>query len=112
MQQRTVIGLVEEVTVFGPAGNARTSARIDTGAHSNSIDSGIVRKLGLDIPEQTTLVKSASGNTRRPVAQLDIEIAGKRLSGRFTIADRKHLKYHVLVGRDILKHGFLIDPQK
>ncbi len=30
----------------------------------------------------------------------------------FSIADRAHMKYKVLIGKNILKKGFLIDPSK
>jgi hypothetical protein len=28
------------------------------------------------------------------------------------VADRSHLKYKILIGQNILKKGFIIDPQK
>jgi hypothetical protein len=43
---------------------------------------------------------------------LDICLGGKRLEGRFNLADRELFLYPVLVGRNILRTGdFLIDPK-
>ena len=34
------------------------------------------------------------------------------MKSEFTIADRTHMKYKILVGQNILKEGFLVDPMK
>jgi len=112
MKIRTVVGLIEKVTIYGDDVIKTTKARIDTGAKSNSIDKGFADKLGIKPGKLTTIVKSAMGKAVRHVVMLDIEMAGIKLKGRFTIANRAHLKYPVLIGRDILKKGFIIDPKK
>ena len=61
---------------------------------------------------QTKLVKSAHGNKLRPVVEAKITIAGKTVKDKFTIADRDHMKYKALIGQNILKKGFLINPNK
>ncbi len=109
---RKTIGLVEEITLLSEK-EKKVKARIDTGAKSNSIDKKLADSLNLGPATKTTLVRSANGQSLRPVLNIDIILAGKRLRGRFTIADRKGLKYRVLIGRNILeKSGFLIDPSK
>lgn len=112
MKDKRVIGVIEKVTVYVRDRDITALARIDTGAHSNSIDLKLAEKLRTGPPQKTTVVKSASGSSVRPVLMLDIKIAGKKLRGRFTVADRAHLKYPLLIGRNILKNGFLIDPSK
>jgi hypothetical protein len=42
----------------------------------------------------------------------EIDFAGRKMRAYFTIADRVHMKYRVLVGLNILKRGFLVDPSK
>jgi hypothetical protein len=112
MQDKTVVGAVEQVTVFGTKGKRRVLARIDTGAQSNSIDQKLAETLGTGQVIKTTTVKSAVGSSERPVVMLDIEIKGRKLNGRFTIADRSKLKYPILIGRNILKNGFLVDANE
>lgn len=112
MDKKTVVGLIEEVTIFGKGKQQKVIARIDTGAKSNSIDFNLAKKLGINSKGKTTIVKSSMGKVKREVVDLDIGIAGKKFKGIFTIANRSHLKYPVLIGRNILINGFIIDPSK
>ncbi|MGM5482056.1 MAG: RimK/LysX family protein [Nanobdellota archaeon] len=113
-KKRDVIGLAEYVTVYSPEGDKkkRVKARIDTGAHSNSVDSKLAAELNLGPVMKTTVVKSANGESLRPVVKMCINLGNKEIKGDFTIADRSELKYRVLIGRNILsRSGFLIDPK-
>ena len=112
MGKKLVVGLIEDVIIFSKGNKEKTKARIDTGAKSNSIDKKFAEKLDILPNGQTTIVKSAMGKAVREVVMIDIEIAGKKINGRFTLADRSHLKYPVLIGRNILINGFMIDPLK
>ncbi len=112
MKTRTVVGLTEKVTVYGKDVVTDSKARIDTGAKSNSIDVKFAEALGIKPGRLKTIVKSAMGRTERHVVNLEIDIAGRRVKGRFTLADRGNLKFPVLIGRNILKKGFMIDPGK
>ena len=110
---KMIIGLSERVTIIGPTKKKkRVIARIDTGATKSSVDAKLAAELALGPIIKTKLVKSASGNKMRPVLKANIKIAKKELNEEFTVADRSHLKYRVLVGQNILKKGFLIDPTK
>ena len=47
----------------------------------------------------------------REAVRLEVEIGGKLVEGNFTLADRSHMTYPVLIGQNILRKGnFLIDP--
>ncbi len=106
-----IISLMEEVTLIGPAGQKKVNARIDTGAHTSSIDVKLAAELNLGPIVQTKNVRSASGVGLRPLIKADISIRGKKMNSMFTIANRDHMRYSVLIGRNILKEaGFLIDP--
>lgn len=110
---KIVVGLTENVTVIGPTGKRkRVTARIDTGATKSSVDAKLAAGLSLGPIIKTKLIKSASGNKMRPVLKAEIKIAKKELKEEFTVADRSHLRYKVLVGQNILKKGFIIDPNK
>jgi hypothetical protein len=118
--KRQVIGLTEKVILTGHEGKSReVTARIDTGATTSSIDSNLSAELslGLVIDSQgkikTKKIRSAHGRGVRPVVRVSIEIAGRHMKKKFTLADRKHMKYAVLIGQNVLKEGFfLIDPLK
>ena len=109
--KKAIIGLTEKVKVIGKKGKSKTlMARIDTGATISSIDAKLAANLHLGPVVRTKLVKSAHGNKTRPVIPVKLKMAGKEIKSEFTIADRKHMKYAVLIGQNILKKGFLIDP--
>lgn len=90
----------------------RVLARVDTGATKSSVDVKISAELQLGPILKQKRVKSASGNHIRPVVMVKVRIKDKILNEEFTIADRSHMKYKVLLGQNVLKHGYLIDPLK
>lgn len=109
---RIIIGLIEKVKIINKKGHRTLMAKVDSGATKSSMDSKLAADLQLGPVIKTTLVKSAHGNKLRPVIEGRIELAGKSMKTEFTLADRIHMKYHVLIGQNILKKGFLIDPSK
>jgi len=113
-RKKLVIGLTEKVTLIGPTNKKkRVIARIDTGATKSSVDAKLAAELSLGPIIKTKLVKSASGSKLRPVIKAEIKLADKTIKSEFTIADRGHMKYRVLVGQNILKEAkLLIDPNK
>ena len=107
---KTIVGLTEKVTVNGELEKKDLIARIDTGATKSSIDLGLAAKIGLGPVVDSKLVKSAHGVKLRPVVQAEIVMGGKAIKAKFTLADRTHMKYQVLVGQNILRKNFLVDP--
>ncbi|MBL7100320.1 MAG: ATP-dependent zinc protease [Nanoarchaeota archaeon] len=106
--EKTVIGLVEKIQING----REVIARIDTGAEHSSLDKDFATTLNLGPVITTISIKSANGKEKRPVVEAEIKIKNKTLNSRFNIADREHMKYKALIGQNILKEGFLIDPSK
>jgi hypothetical protein len=109
---KLVIGLSEPITLIGAKGKKKVIAKVDTGADKSSIDLNLAAELQLGPVVKISLIKSASGNRKRPIIGSDVVFAGKKMKVQFSIADRSHMKYRVLIGRNILKKGFLIDPSK
>ena len=107
-----IIGPMEKITITSNGAGKQILARIDTGATKSSIDSKLAAELMLGPIRRTKIVKSASGTSLRPMIEGEIELEGKKIKGEFTIADRTHMKYKVLIGRDIIKNGYLVDPNK
>ncbi len=113
IDNKIVIGLIEPVVIYSKTEGKKTiMAKIDTGASKSSIDVNLASQLRLGPIIRSKLVKSASGNKVRPVIETEIELADKRSKEEFTLADRWHMKYRVLIGQNILKHGYFIDPSK
>jgi hypothetical protein len=113
IDDKIVIGLTEKI-VLKLKGNKKEEimAKIDTGASKSSIDLKLAAKLKLGPVIKSKMIKSAHGNRLRPIIIADIEIARKRVKSEFTLADRSHMTYPILIGVNTLKHGFLIDPSK
>ncbi len=107
---RTVVGLTEMVTIHGPDNSEDVLARIDTGATKSSMDLALASKLNLGPVVDSKLVKSAHGSTLRPIIKVKLEIKGKEVEELFTLADREHMSYEILIGQNILKDSFLVDP--
>jgi|SRR3989344_1316947 len=112
-KDKTIVGLTEKVVVYGPHGKKTIMARIDTGATKSSIDVALAAELNLGPIVKTKVIQSASGATVRPIIKVKLELANKEFEKMFTLADRKMLKYRMLIGQNILLNsGFLIDPSK
>ena len=111
-QEKTVLGFTEEIKIINNNITKTVISRIDTGATKSSIDTALAAKLGLGPVIGTKLVKSAHGNSIRPLVRVTIQIAGKTITSDFSITSRTHMKYPVLIGRNIIKQGFIIDPDK
>ena len=109
---RVLIGLAEKVSVEFARGIKTVAAKIDTGATKSSIDTNLAAELKLGPVIKSKIVKSAHGSKLRPIIEATIHLAGKKIKSEFTLADRAHMKYRILIGQNILKDGFLIDPRK
>lgn len=109
---KKTIGLTTRVVIFGKNGKKEVIARVDTGATKSSIDKALAKELDLGPALAHTKVKSVHGIRYRPVVTAEILIAGEMRQAEFNIAEREHMKFRVLIGQNILKKGFLIDPSK
>ena len=107
---KTVVGMVEVVTLYGEKHQKTLLARIDTGATRSSVDDTLAKELQLGPTIKTRLVKAAHGTRRRPIMKVRVKLAGHTMSAEFNVADRSHMKFKVLIGRNVLRRGFLIDP--
>ncbi|HHE36511.1 MAG TPA: hypothetical protein ENL16_01705 [Candidatus Woesearchaeota archaeon] len=112
LSERTIVGLTEKVIIKGDSKQKELIARIDTGATKSSIDLTLASELKLGPVVDSRLIKSAHGVKLRPVVQAEVVIRGRTLRAKFTLADRNHMTYPVLIGQNILKKGFLIDPTR
>ena len=112
-KKKSKIGFLEKVTIYGPEKQRTVVARIDTGAARNSIGRNLAKKLGIKKIVKHKVIKSAHGVKERPIVKASLKIANRKMKDMtFTLADRKHMKYDVLIGRNTLKKGFMIDPDK
>ncbi len=114
MSKKIILGLAEEVTLLGIHDQKiKVLARIDTGATSSSIDTSLAADLNLGPITKSKIIKSASGVKKRPIIKVRVKMDGLIIEAEFSLVDRSHMTYPILIGQNILKKGnFLIDPSK
>lgn len=58
-------------------------------------------------------VRSSSGHTEhRIVVLLDVELGGHRVVAETTLSQRDQMDFRMLIGREALRQGFLVNPRK
>ena len=112
------------------------TARIDTGAETSSLDARNIELFERDGKRwvRFEIINPATGKpdslerrlkrtvgihqsgttevTRRPVIKMSIVIGRINQAAEFTLSDRSHLGYQVLIGRNILKDVMVVDVSK
>jgi len=129
--EKFVIGRYEYVD-FPLFNEKSVKAKIDTGAQTSSIHSGMHKERtinGKKILECTFLgnrnlkdqfenykikkIKSSNGVTqKRYVVHLKVKLHGKTFFSRFSLAGRDAMNFPVLIGRNLLRKGFVVDVSK
>lgn len=114
--------------------NLALNARVDTGAETSSLDARNIElferngkrwvrfeiehpgkeetaiPLERKISRMVSIVQSNSAEPeRRPVIKLGITIGSVNQTAEFTLSNRSHLDFQVLVGRNILKDVMVVD---
>jgi hypothetical protein len=121
--KKITLSRMEEVILF--PWNIRLLARIDTGATVTSLDA---RQLKIDgneaefrLPEEYggallrlpiagwRHVRSSKGREERPVVEIGLCVASKKLRVRANLNDRSMVKYPIILGRNALKDHFIVD---
>lgn len=117
------LGAVENVVLL-PWG-VLMPARIDTGAATSSLDARNLvikgkmaefnlppeyggRRVGLPIATWKT-IKTAEAQDRRPVVVIELCIGSQRVRTRVNLNDRSNVKYPLLIGRNTLRQGFVVE---
>lgn len=112
---RKVIGIIQEVVVRGPAGEIQVRAKVDTGAARTTLDTDLAKRLGLGpvLRHVRTRAAAAEHPEERDVVSAEVAIAGETFAVQVAVTDRKDMRYHMIVGMDVLRRSrFLISPRK
>jgi hypothetical protein len=114
-KDRTTIGVVEEVLVRGPKAEVRVLAKVDTGAARTTLDTDLAAQAGLGPVLDRIRIRASAADEpeERDVVLAHIVIAGREFEVPVAVTDRKDMRYHSIIGMDILRDsGFLVDPSK
>jgi hypothetical protein len=122
-KQKIQLGAVENVVLL-PWG-VRMPARIDTGAATSSLDARNLvikgknaefnlppeyggRRVSLPILKWKT-VKTSEAEDRRPIVVVEMCIGSQRIRTRVNLNNRANVKYPLLIGRNTLARGFVVE---
>lgn len=109
-----LIKAVEEIKIKDANGKKnKVLAKIDTGAWSSAIDKKYAKSLGLLKKDKILWYRdklSSLGKEVRPVIPVTFFLSGRKIKTNMTVADRKLLRYDILIGRIDLQ-GFLVSPE-
>jgi len=86
---------------------------MDTGAYSVSIDRQLASSLNLlgkNILYEE-FFKSSLGKEKRPVIEVELWLAGQKITALANISNRGHLRSQLLIGRKYLQ-DFMVDPSR
>ncbi|MEJ2479236.1 MAG: RimK/LysX family protein, partial [Acidihalobacter sp.] len=130
---KQVIGWVERVAIY--PGNLVVRARIDTGAKTASLNCdcvqaferrdgqnwvrfSVVNSKGETVSLERRVVRTVTirqhfgDKQRRPVIRLGLCLAGVYKEVDVNLVDRSGFNYQMLIGRNFLKDGFLVDAAR
>lgn len=112
--KKAVIGTIEEVKIRTRSKVMEATALIDTGAAMNSIDEKLAREAGLGPPVRMFKVRAAMSKKRekRPVVNVTLEIKGRKFNTEANIKDRSHMRFPLLIGRNLLYNRFVVDVSR
>ena len=133
---KKIIGRLEYVDLpeFGLSG---IIGKVDTGAYSGAIHTSHViekevdgkaviefRLLDEDHPEfkevvyqadgfEKKLIKNSNGDSElRYIIKTKVVLQGKEIRAKFSLSNRKNLKYPILLGRKIIRKNLILDVSK
>ncbi|MFF1573627.1 ATP-dependent zinc protease [Leifsonia sp. NPDC058292] len=126
----TIVGWREWVGLPG-AGIPWIKAKLDTGARSSALHAYEIDELPGDRvrfrvrPWQRAeedvvvecpvhdrrVVRSSSGHTeQRIVVLLPVQLSGETVTAEVTLSNRDQMGFRMLIGREALRQGFIVDP--
>ncbi|MEQ8323186.1 MAG: RimK/LysX family protein [Vicingaceae bacterium] len=132
--EKRIIGRADIID-FPEFGLTDVPVKVDTGAYGSAIYSANIveymvdgkKEISFQLPfsngeEKSPVrckdfkvkrVKSSSGHVEeRYTISTTIVLFGQRIETSFSLADRSKMKYPVLLGRNVLRSRFIVDPVK
>ncbi|WP_271270751.1 ATP-dependent zinc protease family protein [Aliamphritea hakodatensis] len=127
LNNKTVVGAVEWSQIDYGSHQSVAKARMDTGATTSSISARNIseferngerwvrftladdEEVSLKLVRYANIRQASSQKDKRWVVKLGIKLGNITQIAEFTLKDRSHLNYDVLVGRNLLKDLMVVD---
>ena len=108
-------------------------AKIDTGARTSSLhafdieDAGATvtfwvhpwqesaddaRRLELAVHDRRVVRSSSGHEEERIVVLLAVQLVGRTIDAELTLTNRDSMGFRMLIGREVLRQGFIVDPAR
>ncbi len=130
----TIVGWREWVSLPG-IGVPWLKAKLDTGARSSALHALDIAEVAggdrvqftvhplqrskhdsvtveLPVHDRRTIRSSSGHEEVRYVVLLEVEVGGRSVIAETTLSNRDQMGFRMLVGREALKQGFLVNPRK
>lgn len=136
LPSNTIAGWREWVSLPG-LGVPWMKAKLDTGARSSAIHAFDIEELERDgdtwvrysihpwqrsaedateceskVLEQRHVRSSSGHSEERYVVHVDVSLVGRVVTAEVTLSRRDEMGFRMLVGREALRQGFLVDPRR
>ncbi|MCU1575438.1 MAG: hypothetical protein JWP70_142 [Leifsonia sp.] len=136
LHSSTIVGWREWVSLPG-IGVPWIKAKLDTGARSSALHAFDIEELAgkdgdrvrfrvrpwqkseedvvvVECPvHDRRTVRSSSGHTEeRIVVLLDVELFGRTVTAETTLSNRDQMGFRMLIGREALRQGFIVNPSE
>lgn len=130
----TITGWREWVSLQS-IGIAHTKAKIDTGARTSSLHAtGVERfqrgeaewvrfsvhpwqsndldavEIELPVVDRRAVRSSSGHEEERVVVSMEVSLVGRTCVAEVTLTDRDEMEFRMLIGREALRNGFVVDP--
>jgi hypothetical protein len=126
LAEDVTIGAVEDIILL-PWG-IKMPARVDTGAATTSLDTRDIKIRDgfaeFNLPEpyggqavrlpvkKMRSLRSSSGREQRPVVDLTICIGRQKMQVEVNLANRSWMEFPLLLGRNVIEKGFIVDVRQ
>ncbi|MBX3101856.1 MAG: RimK/LysX family protein [Bacteroidetes bacterium] len=133
-RHKQLLGSVEHVQITAVCPHP-LKARVDTGAATSALHCKTIRafkdtlgvpmvgfvplddrypqwqgkEVCLPVVQQRTVKSSSGHRENRYFVRLEVSLGKRTLHTLFSLTDRKHMNYPVLLGRTLLRRGYLVD---
>lgn len=78
-------------------------------AHPWQLSDNDAVEVELPVHDRRT-VRSSSGHAQeRPVVLITVECVGREIEAEFTLTDREEMLFRMLIGREALRQGYVVD---
>ncbi len=111
---KRILGLIEKVRIIGKKKSRTIEVLVDTGAAVSSLDKKIAEKVGYGDPVRMMKVRAPATKIvkKRPVVSMKIKIGGEIIETQVNLNDRSHMRYPMIIGRNVLKDNFTVDVSR